>query len=347
MSGRLVLHIGDYKTGSTAIQTMLAQGDCQPEGLRLFTYGATGNHSGLARSLNARKALYPGRWQVAERKLAEADWDVAVLSSELFEQSAPMDVATAIQTHFPQYWEDLTVIAYIRPHFSRMLSQCAENLKLGYETGGFDSFLDRFRRVDRLRYFQRMERWRKAFGPRLIVRPFLRDRLAGGDVRRDFLDQALRGVPYRLSDRGPDDNASLPLAELALMRRLQRRFHSDAAIHLDNRTAFGKQFGLLLRQFPAKRPEARLRLPLAWYEALREEFALDAQRMDAAWFAGPCLAPQIERAGSNVTKEAQSLKAETYFSEETLRQADIWADMMARLMHQDPKAFRTLVRQGR
>ncbi|WP_370302644.1 hypothetical protein [Pseudooceanicola sp.] len=338
MTQRLVLHVGDCKTGSTILQTMLGNGDCRPERLRLFTPG-NGVHGALARSLGDRKSLYPARWKGAARRLAEAEWDVAVLSSELFEFIAPQAVAEALRTHLPQYWDRTTVVAYIRPHMGRALSQFAENVKLGHEIGDFPDFVARFEQIGRLKYAKRLARWRDAFGDRLVVRPFLRDRLEQGDVRHDFLSLILHGDSYTLADSGQDDNASLPLADLALMRMIQQRFHANPDIPDDNRVTFGKQFGRLLRDLPSPRPADKLRLPRAVYDRLYDDCRADAERMDAEWFGGPCFLPELEAARDTVTDSDQSLAAEDHFDPETLRLVTAWAELIQRQMRDEPKQF--------
>ena len=161
MTRRLVLHIGDCKTGSTILQTMLARGDCTPEGLRLFSPG-NGAHGALARSLGDRKALYPARWNGIARRLAETDWDIAVLSSELFEFIKPAKVARAVDTHLAALADEIEVVAYVRPHVGRVLSQFAENLKLGHDTGTLEEFVTRFLDRGRLHFADRLAAWLSA-----------------------------------------------------------------------------------------------------------------------------------------------------------------------------------------
>lgn len=337
MKQRLFLHIGDCKTGSTGIQSMLAGGHCRPRGLRLF-YPGSSAHGPLARSLGGRKDLYPARWQGIARRLAKADWDVAVLSSELFEFIQPHKVAQALRTHLPDLADTVTVVVYVRPHAARALSQFAENLKLGHDTGDMNEFLDRLLAAGRLRYCDRLAQWKAQFGVRLMVRAFHRDHLVAGDVRRDFLSLVLGGASYELR-KGQDDNTSLTLPDLALMRLLQRRFGAAGDIATDNRVAFGKQFGKLLHARAAIPPGDRLRLPRAVYLRLRDDCAADAAGMDATWISAPCFTPALVGAESEVIDTAQSLEASDHHSPETLRQALVWADLIARQMSDAPVDF--------
>ena len=336
MPQQLYLHIGDCKTGSTVIQNMLAQGHVTPERRRLFYPGQVA-HGRLVTSLGRRSDIYPKPWALAAKRLAGADWDVAVLSSELFEFANPAKVGAAIRENLPEYAGTLKVVAYIRPHVSRALSQFAENLKLGHSTGDMREFVEHFLKVGRLNYADRLALWRAEFGTRLIVRPFHRDFLTGGDVRRDFLHQILGGEKFALQD-GQNDNASLGVGDLALMRLLQRRFEA-AEVPMDNRVSFGKLFGRLLHARPPAYPLERLQMPRALYRRIADHCALDAGEMDKEWIGRPCFAPALEQAGNAVPDQAQSLEAGEYHTPETLRQSEAWADLILRQMGDAPSDF--------
>ncbi len=337
MTGQLYLHIGDSKTGSTAIQSMLAAKHCVPQGIELYYPSLTANGP-LARSLGDRPDLYPKRWNAIARRLKSRSWDIAVLSSELFEYIRPDAVARALQSHLPLYSDSVKVIVYVRPHISRLLSQFAENIKLGLETGNLEQFIERFLAVDRLQYDKRLQGWQAQFGDRLIVRPYLRDHLVGGDVRRDFLALILGDHPYRLTG-GHDSNASLGLADLALMRMLQRRFEQAGDIPMDNRVVFGKQFGRLLRDLAPIKPPEPLRLTRPLYDRVHKECLADAQKMDADWLGTPCLVDALTDAGADLVETAQSLRASDYHSPETLRLMQVWGELILRQMADPPPDF--------
>lgn len=313
---------------------MLARRDCRPEGLRLF-YPAKQSHTALARSLGQRrKELYPKRWKGIAKRLDNADWDVAVLSSELFEFAAPAAAARAIRNHLPAYADNVKVIAYVRPHAGRAVSQFSENLKLGHDTGDFEAFLDRFLAAGRLNYCDRLARWRDEFGDRLIVRPYLRSWFPDGDVRKDFLQHILPGTSYHLAE-GQDDNSALTVADMALMRMLQKRFQECPGIVAENCAAFGKHFGRLLREAPPTIASERLRLPLPLYDRIRTVCAADAERLDQEWIGTPCFLPALLAAEAETVATAQSLDCRDYHSPETLRLMCAWADLLTRQMR-DP-----------
>jgi len=345
--GRLILHIGDCKTGSTVLQTMLARGDATVSTQRLFSPGR-GSHGGLARSLSDRPALYPVRWEKMATRLNEAEWDIAVLSSELFEFAHPAKVAEAVRTHFAPYWEDLTVIAYLRPHAARVLSQGAENFKLGFATGSFEDYVTHFIDIKRLAYSARLARWKDTFGDRLVVRLFVRDHMVKGDVRHDFMSVIAPEGGYEITDSGQDSNAALTLGDLALMRMMQRMLATaDPQIAMDNRVAFGKAFGRLLRDIPSPLQGAgreRLRLTRALYDQVVAASADDAAKVDREWFNDPerpaVLTTALAKAEQDITETAQSLEAEDHFDPETLRLMRAWTELLIRQMYDGPEATR-------
>jgi hypothetical protein len=334
---QLFLHIGDCKTGSTVVQTMLAGGHVVPQDVRLF-YPGQSAHGQLQTSLGSRADLYPARWQSMARRLTNADWDVAVLSSELFEFSQPARVARALRENLPQHADSVKIIVYIRPHAGRVLSQFAENLKLSHDTGTLAQFLDRFIDAGRLNYTKRLNAWHEQFPGRLIVRLFIRDQLHKRDVRDDFLSIILKGGAYTRGGE-QDPNVSLCLADLAIMRLLQRRFCDSGEVPIENRVAFGKVFGRLLQARAPTETREKLGLPRALYDRIRAHCLEDAQNIDKTWMSSPCFERALETAGADVIAHPQSLEAENHHNAETLRQTMVWGDLIARQMQEPPKVF--------
>ncbi|MEC7256589.1 MAG: hypothetical protein VXW58_02095, partial [Pseudomonadota bacterium] len=253
----------------------------------------------------------------------------------------PDKVARALRDHMGQWWDDLTVLAYVRPHAGRVLSQFCENIKLGHDTGLLDDFYLRFRRAGRLKYAERLDGWRAAFGDRLVVRPFARDHLHRGDVRHDFATQVFGADGYSLGDTGQDDNSALSVPDLAMMRVMQRVL-GQAKVLDDNRVALGKQLGQLLRDMAPETPAPKLRLHREIAEDIRSRFAADAARLDTEWIGAPCFAPALERIDSQ--PEPADLSPEAHFSADTLRRINVWAALLLRQAQADPDGFARSVR---
>ena len=276
------------------------------------------------------------------RRLESSDWDVAVLSSELFERSRPQAVQDAIATYLPKYADRLTVVCYIRPHASRAVSNYAENIKLGYSGTSFASFVEAFIAAGHLTYAPRLANWRGVFGKQFVVRPYLRADFINGDIRHDFLTTILGAGKYELRDSGHDSNAALTMPDLALMRFLQQELARTDGVPKEHRVAFGKQFGRLLRDLPESCDREKLRLPHALYQMIVQNCAEDAAALDTEWFDRPCLGPELIRAEAETIKEAQSIDAKDYFDTNTLRLMRAWAQLMSRQIGDEdfPKRLR-------
>lgn len=344
MTKQLFVHVGDCKTGSTTIQTMLAEQAYAIDATRVC-YPGPKLQASLARTLTSRRDVFEKRWSNLAQKLAGEDWDVAVVSSELFEFVPPKALAQALESFLPEYAAAARIVAYIRPHAGRLVSQFAENLNLGHDTGDFQACYDRLVQQKRLEYAPRLERWRAVFGDRLTVRPFSRDQLAGGDVRRDFLTLMARGAAVSL-DSAIDTNDSLPLSDLALMRLLQRDFIAAQGAGQPGQVAFGKNFARLLRARPTTRAPEKLRLPRGIHDDMIDRFGADAAEMDRVWCDAPCFVPALAAAGENTCDPAQSLEAGDHFDPETIRLMRVWADLTIRQMGDAPQNFARRMRNN-
>lgn len=231
-----------------------------------------------------------------------------MLSAEHFENVAPGDLDRALRTHLPEYRDRLRLVSYVRPHADRFLSSFTEVAKLGQDVLPIDRFLARSLRRGMLSYAPRLARWRAVFGESFHVRPFLRERLEGGDAVRDFLGFiAGPGAEIRL-EQGFRSNESLSLEDLALMIHLQRRVAEALAgrpeLHHRVRHALGWHMAPLLNQQPgAVRTPPRLHRELAL--RIQDACRGDAAETDRQWFGGdPLLATALERAPEATVAEA-------------------------------------------
>ena len=223
MVKELILHLGDCKTGSTAVQSCLAGGGYVLARGRLC-YPAPMHHNALALSVGriSDEAQDHGphletRFREMARTLAASDADWGVISAELFEFVEPAALKEALDRFLPEYRGRTRLIAYVRPHHARVLSSYAEGVK---KTGGPESlasFAQARMGRDWLSFHPRFAAWRDQFGAAFTLRPFLRDRLLGGDVVHDFMAFVTGGTQTRITDM-PLRNPSLSLPELAMLR---------------------------------------------------------------------------------------------------------------------------------
>lgn len=223
---RLIIHAGMNKTGSSSIQRTL-------EGMRdtNFEYveWVSSNHSEMYVLLFQEEALLE-RYHIfqtqgvrldelAKRRrtwrarlgdqLARTDKDLVVFSGEDISQPARNEVAvTAMQDYFARHFDDIRIIAYVRPPQSFINSAFQQKVK----SAGVD-------RIDVRRlwpnYRQRFERLDRAFGrENVTLVKFDRENLREGDVVEDFIARSAitgeRAAMRRIND-------SLSLEALALL----------------------------------------------------------------------------------------------------------------------------------
>lgn len=196
---RLILHIGDHKTGTSAIQRALAAGAAGPDVIYPETGRTAGNgHQNLAWEVGAdpRFAADSGGWSVLAAELACAEPEIAIISAEAFEFKDPRMVVDHIRSRTAGVVTEIGAIVYVRPHAARILSSFSERVKRG--VGPFDRgrYLDWALKGERFLYQKRLETWRMALSPgRLVVRVFCREHLDGGDAVHDFCRQTVGCAP--------------------------------------------------------------------------------------------------------------------------------------------------------
>lgn len=301
---RLVLHAGDCKSGSTAIQSVLQLGSWRytgdaPPRLHYAQGGRRDglNHHRLSDSLHLKSAqdYRELAWGRLGEEFAAAKSDVMVVSSERFEFAPPEAVLQAITQFLPAARPDLQVIIYVRPHAERILSGYAQNVRQGLFTGEMDAFLDQFEAEGRFHYAERLMAWKAAFGDALTVRPMIRDQLTDGCVVRDFLTFcAGTSAAIPIVEKIPHENKSLNTDGLELLRALHTALHMRNPARDPSRAAILQRLTAQLEQTPSF-GEGRRGLPMALRPRIRDSYAPDAARCDAEIFGAPVMVPALER----------------------------------------------------
>lgn len=180
---RFILHIGSNKTGTSSIQTML---HTNREALEKAGWNYPDfhldyfAHHKLAYSIgNRNKLALPEGWQNSFCQAIADPQQRYIISSELFFRLVPPAAAAQF---FPP--EQTRVVLYLRDHLSYMTSWYAQAIQERNLIASFTDYVQIFNQP----YMQFLAEWDAVYGPdRVIVRPFKRDKLVGGDVRRDFL----------------------------------------------------------------------------------------------------------------------------------------------------------------
>lgn len=331
----LYCHLGDFRTGSTAIQSVLSQ-----QAGRFGLYWPKGpNHVGLAQSL-ADPGQRADAWSALAREVAGQDR--VLISAEHFEFADPAHLAEALAQHLPGH--EVRLIAYVRPHGPALLARFAESVKIGNFDGTPQSYLDWPQTRWRLSYAPRFGRWRAAFGAAFTLRLYDRAGFPGGSVLRDLLLWTNGADPGALTV--PDGNPTPGVGDLALALAWHRAMGDLPAEARAAQWTLGRQLGRLLAAAP--RDDSPLRVDQALYKRISQKFAGDAAALDAEFFAPDTpMTAALARLEEAAPAEAQSLDPADHLSPDALRLLRAWgqmlgqglrtpggADMLMRLYHE-------------
>ncbi len=324
MAERIVVHIGDSKTGSTALQVALRQA-ARDENL-LFP-GEALNHNGLARALSRRKLshLFEPRFRAVWDEISASSAQIAALSAELFQAVPPSDLLRAIEMFWPAPRPPMSFHAYCRPHISRLVAMYSERIKVGKPVGTIDAYAARICRGRRLDYAPRFAEWERVFAPHFHLRPYP----ARGDVVADFFAQALPGVPPPAG--GERLNATLTAAQVSLLQRVPSLAQSMNITHpLSSQTH--RLICMKLRQSGVGASSPLPRMSADLVRRVQNRFAEDARKMDRYFFGGTLFQNALRDAVASDQQDEM----------EPLRRSDIDKfDTMARAIleeaHGDPQ----------
>ena len=329
MVKQLVLHLGDRKTGSTAIQDALAAGAITCPTMQIF-YPATTNHIPLAKTLTV-KSQSPQRdmrFTKIAKRIARSDADIAVISAEHFEVVNPVLLQDVLTRYFPDLAGNIRLIAYVRPHAERLVSNYAEAVKLGQYDGDLHSYHIQRLEQKPLHYTDRFSRWRQVFGAAFTLRPFVRKTLAGGDIVQDFAQFLLGDTPHTVT-AGPPSNPSMSLQDLAMVRHLQSQV--GARPNLSKfQVSMGKSLGQLLAAAQdSTRTPIKLAMDTDLAKAVQTAYADDARSLDAAFFAPDTpMQDALQSSRDRAVAAPQSIAITDHLSPAAIRMVDVWAGLL-------------------
>lgn len=348
-SKTLILHVGDHKTGSTTIQNAFAAHRVRLKGRKLL-YPGNLNHNYLREHMSALdrtgkdKAGKQGQPNVARLRqmIEQTDADFILLSGESFEGFDPAALKALLQQHFAPLVREIRIIAYVRPHASRLLSTYAEQCKIGWYSGSLDAFFAKASK--RFAYHPRLAAWRSQFGNGFIVRPMIRDELRNGDILEDFIVSAFGDGEYDVQPVRAS-NESLGLEDLVMLRHVQSHLKK---IGKGAKLGLGWDFAAHAGALPSPRAQTRLQLHRALTERIQQSYEADAQKIDAAFFDNRGLFVQaLDQAVSAALPEPQSLAPCDYFSPEELRNMSVLAETLCSLLMAPKTNWASLFRQRR
>ena len=339
---KLILHLGDCKTGTTSIQEVLSQRNWASEGSSIL-YPHRFNAISLAKSLH-QKGLHQDRMvDKLVSQLLKSDSETAIISAEHFEFLPPDKLYEFIHGPLARWKDNVRVVSYVRPHAERFASTFAERSKKGGCTVGLNDFYGSIVEKNLLHYSPRFAENRRLFGERFTLRPFIRSQLKNGDVVADFFNIALEGASVTFPNRA-DQNESLSLEDLVLFRMFHSHFHAlgSNAGNKENINKAYKAFGWSFAPIFASHPSAqktKLKLHRELAVEIAAAYAKDAAALDEMFFDTPLMSERLAAAPAEAIDTPQSLKPQDYHSPEVLRLVQASAEFYSRMILADPQHF--------
>ncbi|TKW68798.1 MAG: hypothetical protein DI616_02055 [Paracoccus denitrificans] len=233
----LILHLGDAKCGSSAIQDSLhLSRDALFDAGILYETGPIKRNHFLTGTLigQVTRSTDPDQTDDAHEmmvRIAERakSADHVILSSERFLLTDPA-VLFALFERYGLDTSDIRAIVYIREPRSMYASVIQQQLKASYKFSSPDGYR---RRLD-----HRVKPWQEAIGAEnLTVRRFDRKLLIGGDIVSDISAYLMDQTGVRQIELPPQkSNSSLSTEQLVVLQRLRRflpeetegKFHNDS-----------------------------------------------------------------------------------------------------------------------
>ena len=273
----IILHMGDSKTGTTALQRAFVAGReagmwCYP-GQRL-------NHNALA----ARFRKGAGDHDVGFAM--RAIWDdmraqnaeVSILSAEYFQAVEPAILAQAIAQFWPEAGDRLTLISYVRPHVGKLIGMYCERLKAGRLHLSLGQYAAREMETQKLDYASRLAGFQQSFGTRFVALPYVTDHLRDGDIVTDFFARFLPAARPHPGNQHPA-NPSFSRGQVQLMRRLRRATREGPLPH-----QFPRVISLYIRELGLGADTGPLGFSVSDIGKMQARYLRDAQLLDQVYW---------------------------------------------------------------
>ncbi|UOM33923.1 hypothetical protein [Acuticoccus sp. I52.16.1] len=181
----LTLHIGHMKTGTTSLQATFRDNAAVLARHGLYYYARTRTNHALVRPFSGRtKARGESKFlkEFRQEAAAAGGLPAGLISSETLQRLGPEEIAGCVQT-MRTIAPRVRVLVYVREPVALAISAAHQGVRSGRALADIEATP----RV--LNLTQIITRWRDAVGPEnMIVRPFDRAQMAGGDVIDDVLE---------------------------------------------------------------------------------------------------------------------------------------------------------------
>lgn len=227
---RLVLHIGQSKTGSTALQKRLlaSAGALRQSGILYPRSNGRGTHEFLTLPLSfeqegprllrrrlhesgvAPSQAFDRKWDALRAEMAEARLDCVVMSSEYLFTRLGLPGTEGLVDLLAGIFTTVDIYAYLRrpsQHYASMVQQ-----RVKHAPDIVPPAPSRYRR--------QIESWERWFPGRVHLRVYDRAGLRNGDIAEDFCHWALGPDPLPLAPPG-QANVAMSAEAAALMQDLQ------------------------------------------------------------------------------------------------------------------------------
>ena len=334
----LIFHIGDHKTGSTAIQLALAQNRITLQGKSLFYPAQIANNIIANHCIAYAEGDKLGQRQKAARSLRQlanqvrqSDADFIVISAEELEGVPPKIFAEVVEVFFADTADEIRIIGYVRPHAPRIISSYAERTKIG-ATRVLESSLDEFSRDAKKRgefiYLPRFLAWRELFGQNFLLRPMIPSLLFNKSIVEDFVDYAFGGLKFAV-DGGAAANESFCLEDLMRLKVLQQNLNVPRVLRL----RLGWEIARLIGHMPPPVTQTKLQLHKSLAKEIFKTYLQDAKAMDQAFFGGkPLLENELNNAVEKAIDAPQPTEPKDVLSESELRSLTLMSGMIGGLL---------------
>lgn len=350
MIKNLVIHLGDTKTGSTAIQSVLRSGEfVTPNGQTVCYPGQSLNQNRLPQSLLKRQneERQVSLLRAIVEEFRKSDSDYGIISAELFQKVDPQKLKHIVKFEMTDFYERMRLISYVRPHAERLVSTYSEQAKFGRVSGDIRSHLNTLDRTKRLYYAPRFGAWRKAFGDKFHLRFFQRDHLLNGDVVADFFSWMLgeEGTEIHATQQS---NASLTGGQIALLRRFYDLMLKTPQ-NGDRDKIPATIARALVAQFRVSGLGAdmdRVTIPEKLAVRLKRSYDNDARALDASFFDHTPMSDALNAIPAKLIGTNANFKASSYFSQEVLQAFDAMAQMSILLMGDNDKELRVRAKEA-
>lgn len=314
---KLVLHIGDPKTGTSSIQRAIERNSIQCEDA---TIGGFVRENGSANAISTARAFSPKR-KGKSRKVGDelnawlnkSENDYSILSSEFFSGADVPRLKRVFSNRMSDYAQDAKIIAYARPHAGRFLAAFVQRTKNGLSTGDFESSKAKLFTSGFIDYTPRFASWRDAFGDRFVLRPFVRSELVEGDIVADFFTEVLGDRQFTINQTF-DENISPTERALAGLRVFNRTLQ-ERGIPAQGRDRLSKEIHRNLPKDPAP-DRTKPKLDRATVSEIADKCMDDAKLLDSTFFKRPLFQTDLEKAIDNAPTTPIDVSPDTHFSQD-------------------------------